>query len=216
MQPQVPPVPLIKSYTVFEEWLNAISHALGCIAAIVGLVFLLMRAADTLAQTASIIYGVSMISMFLSSTLYHGFTNQRIKRFLKVVDHSAIYLLIAGTYTPFMLLAIGGWVGLIGLVLIWSLAAIGVLFKFFAAGKYPRLSVATYLLMGWIALFFIYPLYQALPSGGLWLLVGGGLCYTIGVIFYVAKSIRYTHPIWHLFVTGGCICHFFAIYYYVI
>jgi hemolysin III len=115
-----------------------------------------------------------------------------------------------------MLLAIGGWVGLLGIILIWFLALSGVLFKCFAAGKYPRLSVTTYLLMGWFALFFIYPLYQALPSGGMWLLLSGGLCYTVGVIFYVAKHIRYSHPIWHLFVTGGCICHFFAIYIYVV
>jgi hemolysin III len=216
MQEHVSSVPHIKAYTVIEEWLNAVSHALGCIASIVGLVFLLLRAGDTLAQSASIIYGLSMISMFLSSTLYHGFRNQKVKRVLKVVDHSAIYLLIAGTYTPFMLLAVGGWVGLSGMVLIWSLALVGIVFKCFAAGKYPRLSVSTYLLMGWIALLFIYPLYQALPGGGLWLLVCGGLCYTVGVIFYVAKNIRYTHSIWHLFVTGGCICHYFAIYIYVV
>jgi hemolysin III len=216
MQQQVPPVHHIKAYTQIEEWLNTVSHALGCIASIVGLVFLLLRAEGTLAQSASIIYGLSMISMFLSSTLYHGFRNQKIKSILKTVDHSAIYLLIAGTYTPFMLIAVGGWIGLLGIMLIWSLAFVGIMFKCFAPGKYPRLSVITYLLMGWIALLFIYPLYQALPIGGLWLLVCGGLCYTVGVIFYLAKNIRYTHPVWHLFVTAGCICHYFAIYIYVV
>jgi hemolysin III len=114
MQQQVPPVHHIKAYTLIEEWLNTVSHALGCIASIVGLVFLLLRAEGTLAQSASIIYGLSMISMFLSSTLYHGFRNQKIKSIFKIVDHSAIYLLIAGTYTPFMLIAVGGWIGLLG------------------------------------------------------------------------------------------------------
>ena len=216
MQEQVPPLTDIKPYTIVEEWLNALSHGIGCIASVVGLVFLLSRAADTLAQVASIIYGVSMIAMFLSSTLYHAFTNPNIKSVLKVIDHSAIYLLIAGTYTPFMLLAVGGWVGVIGISLVWALAIIGVGFKCLAAGRFPKISLMTYLLMGWLAIFFIYPLYMSLASEGLWLLVAGGLCYTVGVIFYVAKKIRYTHPIWHLFVTAGCICHFFSIYYYVV
>ncbi|MGY0623708.1 MAG: PAQR family membrane homeostasis protein TrhA, partial [Paraglaciecola chathamensis] len=140
----------------------------------------------------------------------------KVKAVLKIIDHSAIYLLIAGTYTPFMLLAVGGWVGVIGISLIWGLAVIGVGFKCLASGRFPKISVATYLLMGWLAVFFIYPLYMSLPSEGLWLLIAGGLCYSIGVIFYVAKKIRYTHPIWHVFVTAGCICHFFSIYYYVV
>ena len=164
MQEQVPPLTDIKPYTIVEEWLNALSHGIGCIASVVGLVFLLSRAADTLAQVASIIYGVSMIAMFLSSTLYHAFTNPNIKSVLKVIDHSAIYLLIAGTYTPFMLLAVGGWVGVIGISLVWALAIIGVGFKCLAAGRFPKISLMTYLLMGWLAIFFIYPLYMSLAS----------------------------------------------------
>jgi hemolysin III len=157
-----------------------------------------------------------MILMFLSSTLYHWAKSPNLKALLKVVDHSAIYLLIAGTYTPFMLLAIGGWVGLAGMIIVWSIALVGITCKIFANQRFPKLSVITYLLMGWIAIFFIYPLYNALTTQGLWLLVAGGLCYTVGVLFYVAKKVQFTHAIWHVFVVAGCICHFFSIYYHVI
>ena len=203
-------------YSVIEEWCNASTHGLGFIAAIVGLVFLCLKAEGTYAQTVVVIYASSMMLMFLSSTLYHAITLPKIKRLFKVIDHSAIYLLIAGTYTPFMLVSVGGWLGIAATVLIWSIALSGIAFKIFARGKFPKLSLITYLLMGWLALFFIYPLYQALPVEGLRLLVLGGLCYTVGVVFYVAKKFQFTHAIWHAFVVAGCLCHFFAIYHYVI
>jgi hemolysin III len=157
-----------------------------------------------------------MIMMFLSSTFYHLAKSKNVKAFLKIVDHSAIYLLIAGTYTPFMVLAIGGWLGLTGMIIVWSIALIGILFKIFANQRFPKLSVITYLLMGWIAIFFFYPLYNVLTTEGIWLLVGGGICFTVGVLFYVAKKIQFTHTIWHFFVVAGCVCHFFSIYYHVI
>ena len=204
------------TYSPCEEQLNAISHGVGAIAASVGLIFLLMRVDGIYGQLSCLVYGVSMISMFLSSTLYHAAKKPNVKALLKIIDHSAIYLLIAGTYTPLMVLAIGGWVGLTGMVIVWSIALIGIVFKIFANQRFPKLSVITYLLMGWIAIFFIYPLYNALTSQGLWLLVAGGLCYTGGVFFYVAKKIQFTHAIWHLFVLAGCVCHFFSIYYHVI
>jgi hemolysin III len=154
--------------------------------------------------------------MFLSSTLYHLAQQPSLKAKLKVFDHSAIYLLIAGTYTPFMVLTIGGSTGAIAMLLIWSIAFIGIGFKCFANARFPKLSVITYLLMGWLAVFYIYPLYNALTTAGFWLLLAGGLCYTLGVLFYVAKKRQYTHAIWHLFVVAGCACHFCAIYYHVI
>ena len=204
------------TYSPLEERLNAVSHGVGVIAATVGLIFLLLKVEGIYGQFACLIYGLSMILMFLSSTLYHWAKSPNLKALLKVVDHCAIYLLIAGTYTPFMLLAIGGWVGLAGMIIVWSIALVGITCKIFANQRFPKLSVITYLLMGWIAIFFIYPLYNALTTQGLWLLVAGGLCYTVGVLFYVAKKVQFTHAIWHVFVVAGCICHFFSIYYHVI
>lgn len=204
-----------KAYSVLEEWLNSISHGAGFVAAIVGLVFLLLRAEQPVAIAAAAVYGATLILMFLSSTLYHSISHTKVKGMLKLFDHSAIYLLIAGTYTPLLLVGIGGWLGITMTAIVWILATGGVAFKLIARHRFPKVSVATYLLMGWIALGLIYPLYMALPGAGLWLIVAGGLCFSIGVLFYVAKSKRYTHAIWHLFVLGGCSCHFFSIYYFV-
>lgn len=208
--------PAICPYSPLEELLNTLTHGVGVIAATVGLVFLLMRVEGIYGQFACLVFGLSMILMFLSSTLYHGAKNSNVKAFLKILDHSAIYLLIAGTYTPLMVLTIGGWVGLTGMIIVWSIALVGIVFKVFASQRFPRLSVVTYLLMGWLAIFFVYPLYNALALQGLWLLLAGGLCYTVGVLFYVAKKAQFTHAIWHMFVSAGCVCHFFAIYDYVI
>ena len=205
-----------RAYSVAEEWLNSISHGLACVAAIVGLVFMLLRAETSVSVTASAVYGGTLIFMFLASTIYHAVTHQKAKGLLKLFDHSAIYLLIAGTYTPLTLVAIGGQLGIIATVFIWVLAIAGVAFKMIARHRFPKVSVVTYLIMGWIVLGLIYPLYQAMPGSGLWLIVAGGLCFSIGVLFYVAKSKKYTHAIWHLFVIGGCSCHYFSIYYYVV
>ena len=205
-----------RAYSVAEEWLNSISHGLACVAAIVGLVFMLLRAENSVSVTASAVYGGTLIFMFLSSTIYHAVTHQKAKGLLKLFDHSAIYLLIAGTYTPLTLVAIGGKLGVIATAFIWVLAIAGVAFKMIARHRFPKVSVVTYLIMGWIVVGLIYPLYQAMPGSGLWLIVAGGLCFSVGVLFYVAKSKKYTHAIWHLFVIGGCSCHYFSIYYYVV
>jgi hemolysin III len=205
-----------RPYSVIEEWLNASTHGLGFVGAIVGLIALLMKAPTLYGQVVVTIYAISMLLMFLSSTLYHSVSQPKLKLVLKVIDHSAIYLLIAGTYTPFMLLSVGGWIGLGATIMIWTIALSGIVFKCFVKGGFQKLSVTLYVLMGWLAIFFIYPLYQALPGGGMRLLVLGGLCYTLGVVFYVAKKIQYTHAIWHAFVVAGCMCHFFAIYFYVL
>jgi hemolysin III len=115
-----------------------------------------------------------------------------------------------------MLLSVGGWLGIGATIMIWTIAVSGIVFKCFVKGGFQKLSVILYIVMGWLALFFIYPLYQALPAGGMWLLVVGGLCYTIGVLFYIAKKVQFTHAIWHAFVVAGCMCHFLAIYHYVV
>ena len=203
-------------YSPFEEKLNAVSHGIGAILALVGLVFLLQKSVGITSHIVCFVYGMSMVLMFLSSTLYHFSNAPMLKAKLKILDHCAIYLLIAGTYTPLMVVAINGWVGVSGMVIVWSIALIGMYFKIFANQRYPKLSVITYLSMGWIAVFYIYPLSNALAAQGLWWLVAGGLCYTIGVLFYVAKKIPFTHAIWHGFVVAGSGCHFFVIYNHVI
>ena len=162
-----------RAYSVMEEWMNSISHGLGFVAAIVGLVFMLLRAESSVSITASAIYGGTLIFMFLASTIYHAVTHQQTKGVLKLFDHSAIYLLIAGTYTPLTLVAIGGTLGIAATAGIWALALAGVAFKLIAKHRFPKVSVMTYLVMGWIALALIYPLYQALPGSGLWLIVAG-------------------------------------------
>ncbi|WP_293750106.1 hemolysin III family protein [uncultured Paraglaciecola sp.] len=206
----------VRPYSPLEESLNAATHGLGFIAAFLGLVFLLLRVDGIYGQIACVVYGFSMMLMFLSSTLYHWVSRPDLKKILKTIDHSAIYILIAGTYTPFMTLAVGGTLGLVAMVLIWSIAIVGIMFKCFANNRFPKLSLVTYLLMGWLAIFFIYPLYNALETTGFYLLLAGGLCYTVGVVFYAAKKIQFTHAIWHVFVAAGSFCHFWAIYSYVI
>ncbi|MGS2719789.1 PAQR family membrane homeostasis protein TrhA [Paraglaciecola aestuariivivens] len=204
------------SYSLLEEKYNALTHGAGLVAALVGLVFMLMKAQGAYAQGTVWVYGCSLILMFLSSTLYHSVERPLLKAKLKKIDHISIYLLIAGTYTPFMLLAVSGSTGFWAMWLIWGIAGLGIVFKSLAHKKLVKLSVLTYLLMGWLAVFYIYPLYQALPSAGFYLLLAGGLSYTLGVGFYVAKSRQFTHAIWHMFVVAGCACHFFAIYLFVI
>lgn len=203
-------------YSVAEEWLNVLSHGLGLVFAIIGLVYLLMRSDSAVAVTSSAIYGTTLTIMFLASTFYHGVNDQKVKGALKLVDHSAIYLLIAGTYTPYLLVSIGGWIGITAIVVIWSIALFGVIFKCFARTRFPKVSVITYLVMGWLAVFLVYPLYQSVPGSGLLLLVAGGICFSVGVLFYISKKVRFTHAIWHVFVVAGCACHYFSIYHFVI
>lgn len=214
MQPQ--PANLKHSYSLKEEKINAWSHGVGFVFALIGLIYLLLRSDSAVSISSSAIYGSSLILMFLASTVYHSVTGDQLKQVCKLIDHSAIYLLIAGTYTPFLALSIGGWLGWTSIIVIWSIALFGVIFKVFAKHRFPKVSVITYLVMGWLAVILIYPLYQSVPGAGLTLLVAGGLCFSIGVLFYVKKHIKYTHAIWHFFVIGGCTCHYFSIYYFVI
>ncbi|WP_342754162.1 hemolysin III family protein [Pantoea sp. MBD-2R] len=210
---------LDQGYSLAEEIANSISHGIGFIFGIVGLVLLLSQAvesrADTLAITSYSLYGGSMILLFLASTLYHAIPHPRAKLWLQKLDHCAIYILIAGTYTPFLLVGLKSPLAHGLLVVIWSLALAGVLFKLAFIHRFEALSVITYMLMGWLSLVVIYQLALKLPAGGIWLLAAGGVVYSLGVIFYVSKRIPYNHAIWHGFVLGGSICHFLAIYLYV-
>ncbi|WP_217530889.1 PAQR family membrane homeostasis protein TrhA [Vibrio cholerae] len=207
------------SYGFKEEVANTISHGVGLILGIVGLVLLLVKAvdqqADALTITSMSIYGGSMIALFLASTLYHAIPYRRAKRWLKTFDHCAIYLLIAGSYTPFLLVSLRTPLAVGLMIVIWSLALIGILMKIAFVYRFKKLSLVTYLTMGWLSLIVIYQLAIHLEVGGLTLLAAGGLIYSLGVIFYVAKRIPYNHAIWHAFVLAGCACHFLAIYLYV-
>lgn len=210
---------MAEGYSLAEEVANSISHGIGLIFGIVGLVLLLVQAvamqASPLAITSYSLYGGSMILLFLASTLYHAIPNPRAKFWLKRLDHCAIYILIAGTYTPFLLVGLNSPLAHGMLVVIWSLALIGVLFKLAFVHRFEALSVITYLLMGWLSLVVVYQLAMKLSAGGIWLLAIGGIIYSLGVIFYVSKRIPYNHAIWHGFVLGGSVCHFLAIYFYV-
>lgn len=210
---------LTEGYSVAEEIANSISHGIGFIFGIVGLVLLLSQALDSQANAVAItsysLYGGSMILLFLASTLYHAIPHPRAKSWLKKLDHCAIYLLIAGTYTPFLLVGLKSPLAHGLMVVIWSLALVGVLFKLFFVHRFEALSVITYLLMGWLSLVVIYQLAMKLSAGGVWLLAAGGIIYSLGGIFYVSKRIPYNHAIWHGFVLGGSICHFLAIYFYI-
>jgi hemolysin III len=201
-----------------EEIANSVSHGLGLALALFGTPFLLMvtaKRADGISIAAAAVFGVSMMLLYGASMLYHALPHNRAKRIFKVLDHSAIYLLIAGTYTPFMLGVMRGPWGWTLFGLVWGLAFMGVILKSTNRMSHPYLSTGLYLLMGWLVLIAIKPLIAALPAAGLWCLVAGGLAYTAGVVFYVGDSKwRYGHFVWHLFVLAGTVCHFMAVYGY--
>ncbi|NOH71507.1 hemolysin III family protein [Vibrio pectenicida] len=206
-------------YSVKEELANTLTHGFGMLLGIVGLILLLIKAvdhnADILTITSMSIYGASIIVLFLASTLYHAIPSQKAKKALKTFDHCAIYLLIAGSYTPFLLVSLRTPLAIGLMIVIWVLALMGVIMKLAFVYRFEKLSLITYLMMGWLSLVVIYQLALNLEIGGLVLLAVGGIIYSLGVIFYVAKRIPFNHAIWHGFVLAGCACHFFAIYLYV-
>ncbi len=211
--------PSSSEYSVKEEVANAITHGLGMVLGIVGLVLLLIKAvdhdADALTITSMSIYGGSIVVLFMASTLYHSIPYQRAKKALKTFDHCAIYLLIAGSYTPFLLVSLRTPLAIGLMIIIWSIALFGIIMKLAFIYRFEKLSLVTYLIMGWLSLIVIYQLAVHLNVGGLTLLAAGGVVYTLGVIFYVAERIPFNHAIWHGFVLAGCACHFLAIYYFV-
>ncbi len=200
--------------SVKDELANALTHALGVALALCGMAVLVTLAGlhHSARQIISYsIYGVTLVLLYTISTAYHGVQVPRAKRVLRILDHAAIYLLIAGTYTPFALISLRGAWGWSLLGIIWALAATGVVFKVFFIGRFPRASVVVYLAMGWLALVAVRQLFAHLPATGLVLLFAGGLCYTFGVLFFAFDHKRFHHAIWHLFVLAGSVCHFFAV-----
>lgn len=202
-------------YSVTEDVLSAITHGIGAVLGIVGLVMLVLRGlenGDAYQIVAGSIFGISLVFAYLSSTLYHSFRIPSIRLVLRKLDHCAIYVLIAGTYTGLMLGAIRGAWGWSYFGVTWAIALVGILLKVFRMGQYPRLFIATYLIMGWLCLIGIYPLFKHLPRESFYLMVAGGFIYSIGAIIYSLKKIPYTHVIWHFFVMGGSLTHYLAIY----
>lgn len=206
------------SYSRNEEIANTLSHAIGAVLAIVAC-FMLIASAINEAHFGKIIsysiYGASLFLLFSASTFYHATQNTDKKKLFKLLDHCAIYLLIAGTYTPLMVVSLNDQLGIIMLSIIWGLAILGIFFKLKFGHRYKKISLATYLGMGLISITIIEQLQEKLASQALTLLAIGGAIYCLGVIFYVQKRIVFNHAIWHLFVLGGASCHFFMIYNYL-
>ena len=203
-------------YTPGEELANSLTHGFGLLLSVGGL-FVLMAAAGGVGEIAScLVYGVTLILVYATSTLYHGVRAPAAKRLLRTLDHVAIFLLIAGTYTPFVLIALRGAWGWSLFGLVWVLATLGALFELSAWRHARGVRVALYIAIGWVGLIALKPLVAALPVPGLWLLFGGGVSYTAGVLFYVWRSLRYHHAVWHLFVLAGSVLQYFAVLYYVL
>jgi hemolysin III len=211
-----------KLYTVGEEIAHALTHGLGVVLAIAGLTAMVARATlygNTWHIVVSAIFGTTLVLMYTASTLYHSIpaaTLPNTKRVLRIIDHSTIYFLIAGSYTPFTLVTLQGAWGWALFAWTWGLALAGVVFKIFATGRFEKLSLAIYLGMGWCVIVAIKPLLRSLETGGLLLMLAGGLAYTGGVVFYVWEKLRYHHAIWHGFVLAGSVLQYFAIFFYVI
>jgi len=205
-------------YSRLEEHLHSISHGIGAFLAIVGsyLLFSHTLKGDGWQQTAALLYGFSLILLYSSSSLYHFFENPQLKFRLRQLDHAAIFILIAGTYSPFTLVSLRGHWGLALFTVVWVIAIAGVLLECLSGMKYKKLSLGLYLGLGWIVVVAIQPMLEQLAPGALWLLLAGGLSYSFGVIFYVWKSLYMHHLIWHIFVLGGSVLHFLAVYWYVL
>ncbi|MDG1522992.1 MAG: hemolysin III family protein [Hellea sp.] len=198
------------NYTFAEEVANVITHGLAFLASL--LVFFYFIDIIPLEysygqKTAIIIYSLTLMLMFLSSTLYHAANNPSVKQFLKRLDHCSIYLLIAGTYTPLLTIFIPGTMSIIILVAVWLMAVIGIFFKIFFIGRFKKISITTYLLMGWLGVLLINKINKVLDPAGLYLILAGGIAYSVGVVFYINKHIPFNHAIWHCFVIMGAFIH---------
>lgn len=208
-----------KRVSLINEIANTVTHGIGTALSIAALVLLVVFAViygDVWHVVSFSIFGSSLVLLYLASTLYHGFRNPRVKKIFKIIDHSAIYLLIAGTYTPFTLVTLRGTQGWVLFGVIWGLAVAGILYKAFFINRHVVISTLFYLAMGWLIIFSLRDLIENMPLNGIIFLVSGGLFYTLGMIFYAGRDKLFYHAVWHLFVLGGSICHFFSILFYVL
>lgn len=210
-----------RDQTLHEEVANAVTHGIGAVLAVacltVAVTFASLRH-DIWSIVSVSIYGASMFILYLCSTLYHAIPTARIKEMLNIFDHAAIYLLIAGSYTPFCLVGIRpyspGWAWSIFSV-VWAIAVFGIAFQCLFVSKYPVFSTMTYLLMGWMVLIAVYPLWKAMGATAVMWIAAGGVIYSLGVVFYAMKHVKYMHAVWHLFVLGGTLVHYGVVLYYI-
>lgn len=206
----------LKFYTPLEERINVISHAIGFFLSLGAFVLLIDKSLDSLWRLISFsVFGISLMVLYAASSLYHASKDEEIRKKRRVWDHSAIYVLIAGTYTPFTLVTMHGKTGWILFGVNWSMALGGIILKLFFTGRFGILSTILYLVMGWCIIFAIKPLMASLAADGLFWLAAGGVAYTLGAIFYCIKGLTYTHALFHILVLIGSFCHFVAIYFYV-
>jgi hemolysin III len=206
-------------YSPLEEKTNIISHAIGLGFSVVALVFLVVRASlygNGWHIVSASIFGASLISLYAASTFYHSAKDPKLRARLRIIDHATIYVLIAGTYTPFTLVTLNGWIGWLIFGASWGMALTGIILKLFFTGKYNVLSTLMYVFMGWIIVFAITPLINNLSTEGLFWLFAGGVAYTTGAILYSIKKIKFNHAIFHMFVLLGSFCHFVSVYCYVL
>lgn len=201
-------------YDPAEELAHSVTHGIGFLLGIAVLVLLVVFSSlrkGAWEVVSCSIYGVTFILLYLGSTLYHSARRPQVRRVFKVIDHSAIYLLIAGTYTPYALAPLRGALGWSIFGAIWGSALVGIFFKVFFTGRFKAVSLCSYLFMGWFCIIAVKPLYRELTTAGFVFLAAGGLCYTVGAVFYAWKSLKWSHTVWHVFVLAGSLCHFFSI-----
>lgn len=209
----------VKLYSIGEEIANSITHGIGTLLSIAACIILIVTAAfsgSAIKVVSVSIFGASLILMFIMSTLYHALTNEKVKRVFKIFDHTAIFVLIAGTYTPIALVTLNGILGWTIFGIVWAVAIVGIVLNSISIEKFKKFSMIAYIAMGWCIVPVFKPLIDKLALGGIVFLVIGGLLYTLGVIFYKMKAIKYMHSIWHVFVLAGAISQYFCIQLYVI
>jgi len=207
------------AYSPLEESLNISSHALGLVLSVAALVFLVIRAnqyGDVWHVVSFSIFGASLIALYAASTIYHSAKDTNLRARLRIVDHATIYILIAGTYTPFTLVTLNGTAGWVIFGVSWGMAVTGTILKLFFTGRFEIVSTLMYLFMGWLIVFALDPLVENLSEDGIFWLVLGGVSYTVGAILYAIKRIKFNHAIFHVFVLIGSICHFISVYFYVL
>jgi len=209
----------VKFYSPLEEGINIVSHAIGLVLSVVALILLLRHAnlhGNIWHVVSFAIFGVSLICLYAASTFYHSSRKPELRRRLRIIDHATIYILIAGTYTPFTLITLSGSIGWVIFGVSWGLAIAGIILKLFFTGKYNLVSTLMYVFMGWIIVFAVKPLINNLSSDGLFWLVAGGMAYTTGAILYSIKIVKFNHAIFHIFVLIGSFCHFISVYFHVL
>ena len=208
-----------KRYTLGEETFSAVTHGIGAglsVAALVTMVVRAARSADAYAVVAATLFGAALIILYTMSTLYHALAPEKAKRVFRIFDHVTIFFLIAGTYTPYLLVTLRGPLGWTLFGILWGLAITGIVFDAIMLDRFRKIEMILYVAMGWCIIFASKSVLASLASTGFILLLAGGLCYTVGIVFYAMKTVRYMHSIWHLFVLAGSICHYFSVMLYVL